>query len=164
MMGRKRPAARVVLLNRSNEIFLVNAEDPLDPFKPSWWEIPGGGIDLGEDSGVAAARELWEETGIEAEMGPVVWTQQVQFTFGGYFFDSDEKIHVAWCDGGEYRPQHLEALEAAAFLGARWWGVDELLASDVPVLPTRLREFLPEVAANNLPNPPLDISPHPEVG
>ncbi|HIG25770.1 MAG TPA: NUDIX domain-containing protein [Acidimicrobiia bacterium] len=164
MMGRKRPAARVVLLNRSNEIFLVNAEDPLDPFKPSWWEIPGGGIDLGEDSAVAAARELWEETGIEAEMGPVVWTQQVQFTFGGYFFDSDEKIHVAWCDGGEYRPQHLEALEAAAFLGARWWGVDELLASDVPVLPTRLREFLPEVAANNLPNPPLDISPHPEVG
>jgi len=164
MMGRKRPAARVVLLNRSNEIFLVNAEDPLDPFKPSWWEIPGGGIDLGEDSGVAAARELWEETGIEAEMGPVVWTQQVQFTFGGYFFDSDEKIHVAWCDGGEYRPQHLEALEAAAFLGARWWGVDELLASDVPVLPTRLREFLPEVAANNLPNPPLDISPHPEAG
>ncbi|MBT4010250.1 MAG: NUDIX domain-containing protein, partial [Actinobacteria bacterium] len=123
MMGRKRPAARVVLLNRSNEIFLVNAEDPLDPFKPSWWEIPGGGIDLGEDSAVAAARELWEETGIEAEMGPVVWTQQVQFTFGGYFFDSDEKIHVAWCDGGEYRPQHLEALEAAAFLGARWWGV-----------------------------------------
>ncbi|MGE4566913.1 MAG: NUDIX domain-containing protein [Acidimicrobiales bacterium] len=164
MMGRKRPAARVVLLNRSNEIFLVNAEDPLDPFKPSWWEIPGGGIDLGEDSAVAAARELWEETGIEAEMGPVVWTQQVQFTFGGYFFDSDEKIHVAWCDGGEYRPQHLEALEAAAFLGARWWGVDELLASDVPVLPTRLREFLPEVAANNLPNPPLDISPHPEAG
>jgi len=164
MMGRKRPAARVVLLNRSNEIFLVNAEDPLDPFKPSWWQIPGGGIDLGEDSAVAAARELWEETGIEAEMGPVVWTQQVQFTFGGYFFDSDEKIHVAWCDGGEYRPQHLEALEAAAFLGARWWGVDELLASDVPVLPTRLREFLPEVAANNLPNPPLDISPHPEAG
>ena len=143
---------------------MVNAEDPLDPFKPSWWEIPGGGIDLGEDSAVAAARELWEETGIEAEMGPVVWTQQVQFTFGGYFFDSDEKIHVAWCDGGEYRPQHLEALEAAAFLGARWWGVDELLASDVPVLPTRLREFLPEVAANNLPNPPLDISPHPEAG
>jgi len=39
-----------------------------------------------------------------------------------------------------------------------------LLASDVPVLPTRLREFLPEVAANNLPNPPLDISPHPEAG
>ena len=54
-------------------------------------------------------------------MGPVIWTQHVQFTFGGYFFDSHEKIHVAWCDGGDYRPRHLEALEAAAFRGARWW-------------------------------------------
>ena len=29
----KRPAARVVLLDRDDRIFLVNAEDPLDPFK-----------------------------------------------------------------------------------------------------------------------------------
>ena len=27
-------------------------------------------------------------------------------------------IHVAWCDGGEYDPKGLEALEAAAFMGA----------------------------------------------
>ena len=54
----KRPAARVVLLDRSARIFMVNAEDPLDPFKPAWWEIPGGGIGRGEDSAAAAAREL----------------------------------------------------------------------------------------------------------
>ena len=35
----KRSAARVVLLDRSARIFMVNAEDPLDPFKPAWWEI-----------------------------------------------------------------------------------------------------------------------------
>ena len=33
----KRPAARVVLLDRDDRIFLVNAEDPLDPFK--WTEM-----------------------------------------------------------------------------------------------------------------------------
>lgn len=158
----KRPAARVVLLDRSSRIFLVNAEDPLDPFKPAWWEIPGGGVGYGEDSADAAARELYEETGIsEVEMGPVIWTQRVQFSFGGYHFDSDEKIHVAWCDGGQYRPTHLEALEAAAFLGARWWDVDELLASDEPVLPTLLRDYLAPIVAGDLPAEPIDISPVP---
>jgi 8-oxo-dGTP pyrophosphatase MutT (NUDIX family) len=141
-MWLKRAAARVVLLDREGRIFLVNAEDPIDPFKPAWWEIPGGGIG-------------------DLEMGPVIWTQHVQFDFGGYHFDSDEKIHVAWCDGGEYRPQHLEALEAAAFLGARWWALDELLASDEPVLPTLLREHLPPIVAGVLPDVPIDISPVP---
>jgi len=156
----KRAAARVVLLDRSARIFMVNAEDPLDPFKPPWWEIPGGGIGRGEDSAAAAARELYEETGIvDVEMGPVIWTQRVQFTFGGYYFDSDERIHVAWCDGGEYQPRHLEALEEAAFLGARWWEVDELLVSEESVLPALLRDYLAPIAAGELPVEPIDISP-----
>jgi 8-oxo-dGTP pyrophosphatase MutT (NUDIX family) len=158
----RRPAARVVLLDREGRIFLVNSEDPIDPRKPPWWEIPGGGIDAGESSEDAARRELWEETGItDVEMGPCIWTQHVEFDFGGYHFDSRERIHVAWCDGGDYRPKHLEALEAAAFLGARWWPLDELMASEVPVLPTRLREFLPPVVAGDLPEEPIDISPYP---
>ncbi len=71
-----------------------------------------------------------------------------------------ERIHVAWCpEGGEWDPQHLEALEAAAFERARWWALDELLASDEPVLPERLREFLPDVVAGRLPDEPIDISP-----
>lgn len=158
----RRPAARVVLLDSYGRIFLVNAEDPIDPFKPAWWEIPGGGIDWGEDSATAAGRELIEETGIDDfEMGPVIWTQHVQFTFGGFYFDSDEKIHVAWCDGGEYRPRHLEALEAAAFLGARWWTLSDLLSSHDPVLPALLREHIGPIVAGNLPKEPIDISPVP---
>jgi 8-oxo-dGTP pyrophosphatase MutT (NUDIX family) len=156
----RRPAARVVLLDRQGRIFLMQAEDPADPRKPAWWEIPGGGMDAGESSEDAARRELVEETGItEVEVGPCIWVQHVEFDFGGLHFDSNERIHVAWCDGGEYDPQGLEYLEAAAFQGARWWTLDELLASEVPVLPTRLREFLPAIVRGELPDPPVDISP-----
>lgn len=156
----KRPAARAVLLDRDGRIFLIDGKDPADPSKAPWLEIPGGGIDPGEDSAVAVARELLEETGIPGvEVGPVIWVQHVEFDFGGLHFDSDERIHVAWCDGGEWKPRHLEFLEAAAFTGAGWWTLEDLLASDKPVLPERLREFLPDIVAGRLPDPPIDIAP-----
>ena len=156
----RRPAARVVLLDREGRVFLMKARDPADPRKGEWWEIPGGGIDPGEDSATAGLREVYEETGIEnVEMGPCVWVQEVEFDFGGYHFESDERIHVAWCDGGRYNPRGLEMLEAMAFLGAKWWGLDELLATEFPTLPPRLRELLPPLVAGDLPTEPIDISP-----
>ena len=53
-----------------------------------------------------------------------------------------------------------EAFEAMAFRGPRWWTVDDLLANADPVLPRRLREFLPDLAAGRLPDAPLDITHH----
>jgi 8-oxo-dGTP pyrophosphatase MutT (NUDIX family) len=157
----RRKAARVVLLNADSHVFLMQASDPIDPYKPSWWEIPGGGMNSNESSADGARRELYEETGItEVEIGPCIWRQHAVFDFAGYHFDQDEYIHVAWCvEGGDhsYRPAALEALEAAAFEGAQWWHPDELLGSTENVLPTRLREFLPPILAGDLPATPIDI-------
>ena len=65
--GFRRPAARVVLLDRNRQIFLVKGSDPMRPEKGTWWEIPGGGIERGESSADAAKRELYEETGIKVK-------------------------------------------------------------------------------------------------
>ena len=53
-MRRKRPAARVVLLDRTVACLMINSSDPADRSKPPWWEIPGGGMDPGESSEEAA--------------------------------------------------------------------------------------------------------------
>jgi 8-oxo-dGTP pyrophosphatase MutT (NUDIX family) len=155
----------VVLLDSVGDVLLLRASDPASRAKPPWWEIPGGGIDPFETSAECAARELHEEVGItEATVGPCVWVQEAQFSFGGLHFDQQEWVHVAWLDrpghDDDYRPAHLEALEAMAFMGHRWWGLDDLLGCDDPVLPHRLREFLPRLVAGDLPHEPVDIT-HP---
>jgi len=156
----RRQAARVVCFDPTGRVLLIRAHDPADRSKPPWWELPGGGIDAFEAPEDAIVRELREEAGVlRAVVGPCVWTQHARFTFAGWNFDQHERIHVATCDGDTSGPLHLEAFEAAAFEGARWWDVEALLADDEPTVPPRLREFLPAIAAGERPDPPIDITP-----
>lgn len=160
----RRQASRVVLFGPDNQVFLINASDPGNPSSEPWWEIPGGGIDYGESSAHCAARELYEEGGFDSvEVGPVVATQHVQFSFAGMFFDQDEVIHIARTDQAEIKkPMGLEFFEALAFRGARWWTVDEILASSERFLPPRLQELIAALDDGGLPDSPLDITPSPE--
>ncbi len=156
----RRSAARVICTDPDGRVLLIRATDPADSSKPAWWEIPGGGIDPGEQPEATCRRELHEEVGItDAVIGECVWIQHAQFSFAGWDFDQHEQIFVATASGEATDAPRLEAFEAMAFGGIRWFTLDELLADPSPTVPPRLREFLPDVLAGIRPDPPIDISP-----
>ncbi len=168
----RREAARVVVLDESDRVLLINARDPVNPAKGEWWEIPGGGIEAGESSAAAAARELFEETGIsDAEVGPSVWQHRARYTFAGIRFDQLEHIHVARLSGGEgsgggYRPGGLEAMEALAFSGIRWWELgqlESLVGSGGRVLPPWLPAQLGRYLEEGPPAEPHDLGDLPDL-
>lgn len=56
-----RSGVGIMLINREKQIFVGKRIDN----KSDAWQMPQGGIDLGEDEDAAMVRELKEETGIE---------------------------------------------------------------------------------------------------
>ena len=50
-----RIGARVLLLDRNDQVLLIHAHDPDQP-DHHWWELPGGGADPGEPLAHTAGR------------------------------------------------------------------------------------------------------------
>jgi putative (di)nucleoside polyphosphate hydrolase len=59
-----RPCVGIMLVNRDRQVFVGQRRDN----NQAAWQMPQGGIDPGEDVPTAALRELWEETGIAADL------------------------------------------------------------------------------------------------
>ncbi len=63
-----RPCVGVVLMNTAGQVFVGQRRDSDLPA----WQMPQGGIDKGEKPRDAALRELWEETGVTADLVEIV--------------------------------------------------------------------------------------------
>ena len=89
----------VMLLNGQGQVFVGRRADRPDAPEGvgTWWQMPQGGLDEGEEPEAAARRELEEETGVRS-------ARFIARTRGWHLYDLPaELVGVAW--EGRYRGQ-----------------------------------------------------------
>jgi putative (di)nucleoside polyphosphate hydrolase len=94
-----RPCVGIMLLNAEGQAFIGRrADNEGEPEGAgTWWQMPQGGVDEGEDFEAAARRELAEETGVRS-------ARFIAKTRDWLTYDLPaELIGIAW--GGRYRGQ-----------------------------------------------------------
>ena len=138
---RARNRASVAVIDERKRVLLVHVRDPADTNR-EFLLLPGGEVEDGEHAEAAAARELYEETGIAGvPLRPVADAQLERFTFGGRRFRQSNAIFVASVESA-----NVAALEAAAgdvhSLALVWLTRDELAQPPLPVEPPAVLDLL----------------------
>jgi 8-oxo-dGTP pyrophosphatase MutT (NUDIX family) len=139
----RRESVRIAVLDERRRLLLLRTRDPRHPDE-LWWELPGGGIEAGEDHAAAAVRELREETGIDVEqVDRRIGVVETEFEFDGQRYRQRETVFILLV--GRTPEIGLRAaatpVEEAAHLGHRWWPADEDLPR-VRVHPPQLRRLM----------------------
>jgi len=156
-----RSAARVVLLNAANEVFLLQSKDLDDPAN-RFWQTCGGGAELGESPRQTAARELAEEAGVECEpcelIGPLA-TRHAVIDFARKRHEQDEVFFGITIDGElDLSDAVWTKMEKQVIVDARWWSREELEHTSEVIYPCELPELMDFVAAGEAPPEPLRLS------
>jgi 8-oxo-dGTP pyrophosphatase MutT (NUDIX family) len=110
-----RPAVAIVLRNPAGEVLLIRQQRFI--VGREVWALPSGGVEVGEAPAVAAARELLEETGHEAERLGHLLTYYPSYGVANQVFhcyladgpirrrrpDPNEVERIAWFGSAELR-------------------------------------------------------------
>ncbi|MEX1124410.1 MAG: NUDIX hydrolase [Acidimicrobiia bacterium] len=122
----------VVLIDDHHLLLIQRGHEP----SKGRWAVPGGKVNPGESLREAAVREVREETGLEVEIGEVVWVGE-HISEQGHIVIIDFEGHVV---GGELAPDD-DAEQA------RWVGMDQVADYDLTPTMYDLVEVLQKTTA-----------------
>jgi 8-oxo-dGTP pyrophosphatase MutT (NUDIX family) len=129
-----RRVARVVVLDSAQSVLLVRYLSHR-PDRPGFWVVPGGALEAGETHQAAAARELREETGLSAEIGPKLWSRDVEFDSPQGMVRQHERFYLV--DLTTFAP-HVRNISPEGIQEHRWWTLPDLRVTTEVIYPEGL--------------------------
>lgn len=141
---RKRPSARLLVLNPEGRLLLLHFVHMSGPLAgKAFWATPGGSLAPGESFPEAARRELLEETGIEAQIGGEIGFRSVEFMMpSGEMVAAEERYFLLRSTGAVDHGKNPDPIERDIIAAAKWWSLDEIRLTDEIVYPETIADMV----------------------